>query len=880
MANDDLHLFALVSAENYDTVGRHVPSAEYLAIARAVLPDGWRIQRSEVWFACMPPVNETPAQGWKIHISARLADAEHVLRTAAAVLAEHGIAFKFATDPVMLGRLNGKNWSRSGSGKFVTAYPRDEAEFMAVAKRLADVLRDARGPYILSDRRFGDSTVVHYRYGGFVGRYELQPTGDRRPMIVAPDGTLTPDDRLPFFTTPRWVTDPNGDPGGPGDTTPVLREGRYTIENVLQFSNTGGVYAARDNTTGERVVVKEARPFSGGDGSADSFALLRKEYEVLERLHPTGFAPKPVDLFQEWEHLFLVEEYLEGGTLYQFLAAENKLTMPRVDAETAREFREVLRRLWINIAHGVVAAHDLGVVLGDLTPRNLFVVDANTLAIRFIDFEAAFREGDDGVRMMTPGFASSAHRLSGPTRYEDDYYALGSVMFATLFPLNALFALDPTAADRLLHDLASDIALPASWTAMIAALLDDDPARRPTPSEVIAVLTDRSSTALAPVAERPERELGDAVARIAEHMLASAEYHRRDRLFPGDVRQFTTNPLSLAYGATGVTYALARMTGEVPPRALGWILSHDVTPHGYPAGLYVGASGIAWGLAALGAIEPAARVMAVADTHPQRFALPGVFHGAAGYGLASLSFFQRTGDERYLANAVDAADHLLRTSKVDGDTICWPDADGSAPVGYAYGASGIALFLLYLSLATGEARYLDAGTGALEYDLGQGVSRDGALRFPARSNRPDTVSPYWENGGAGVGTALLRYAVATGDEVYRKTVEQIGHDCSQRWTYMPGLVHGLAGLGNFLLDCEQLLDDTSFHADSEWVARGVRTFAVERPSGVTFPGEMLLRLSTDLATGSAGIGLYLHRLREGGPDFNVTLDELLPRDVC
>jgi hypothetical protein len=60
------------------------------------------------------------------------------------------------------------------------------------------------------------------------------------------------------------------------------------------------------------------------------------------------------------------------------------------------------------------------------------------------------------------------------------------------------------------------------------------------------------------------------------------------------------------------------------------------------------------------------------------------------------------------------------------------------------------------------------------------------------------------------------------------------------------------------------------------MALAIAAMACDQPEGVAFPGEGLLRFSTDFATGGAGIALVLHRAATGGPDFNYTLDELLP----
>ena len=54
------------------------------------------------------------------------------------------------------------------------------------------------------------------------------------------------------------------------------------FEQTLHFSNGGGVYAAVDKRTGERVILKEARPHAGlaADGS-DAVARLRREHDFL-----------------------------------------------------------------------------------------------------------------------------------------------------------------------------------------------------------------------------------------------------------------------------------------------------------------------------------------------------------------------------------------------------------------------------------------------------------------------------------------------------------------------------------------------------------------------------------------------------------------------
>ena len=76
----------------------------------------------------------------------------------------------------------------------------------------------------------------------------------------------------------------------------------------------------------------------------------------------------------------------------------------------------------------------------------------------------------------------------------------------------------------------------------------------------------------------------------------------------------------------------------------------------------------------------------------------------------------------------------------------------------------------------------------------------------------------------------------------------------------PGDADALAGIACLRVHqvVKGYLDEARRFADR------VMLFAIEKPSGLVFPGEELVRISTDLGTGSAGTGLFLHRIAAGG----------------
>ena len=125
------------------------------------------------------------------------------------------------------------------------------------------------------------------------------------------------------------------------------------------------------------------------------------------------------------------------------------------------------------------------------------------------------------------------------------------------------------------------------------------------------------------------------------HLNGVAEYHRNDRLYPADPGVFATNPLSLAYGAAGVSYALHKLTGEVPQAAIDWVLQHKISSTEYPSGLYIGMAGIAWSLLEMGVRGPAEEILQSSFKHPLAYNTPDLFHGIAGWAWRRCASLKR-----------------------------------------------------------------------------------------------------------------------------------------------------------------------------------------------------------------------------------------------
>ncbi|HEX6750785.1 MAG TPA: class III lanthionine synthetase LanKC [Longimicrobium sp.] len=883
--------FALLDAEFFESFDRYRPGDEYERVVREHLDDGWVIARGGFWSNCQPIGAEYRTQGWKIHLSAATETAPEVLARALPVLAEARVPFKFCSDARMLELSTSKNWPRTGAAKFITVYPESDEDFPALAARLHEATEDLRGPYILSDRSYPGSRVVFYRYGEHRGVPYLDAEGHQHRAILTPEGERYSDQRQAIYRVPPWVADPFGAPSKERRQEVWLRD-RYRVTGALRYSSVGGIYLADDTETGEKVVIREARPLLSQRGDAtDALGLLEKEARILRRLGPTGLLPRFVDLFQEWEHRFLVQERLQAESLWGyaigFLYAEDR---DRTPAEAFGMLRDTLRGL----IEGLRTIHAHGVVLRDMTKTNVFITPEGKP--KFIDFELAYETDRDDPPLpgWTVGYASPDQLANQRPRPEDDYYALGSLLLDMLaftasgLPLNRggiLQALEMVLREQRLPPVLKDV---------VVGLTDPDPARRWGPDRVLATLdavrmpASRPRPASAHPAPPPRRApspahvraIEETVAGVARYIEARLDFRRGDRLWPASGELFVTNPVSLQHGAAGTAAFLLRATGRVPEGVLDWIVAR-ARPKTCPPGLWAGLAGVATFLFDAGRDEDAKALLEASRGSPLIHEQPGLYYGAAGWGLANLYAWLRTGEEAWLDEALETGERLVESAREVPAGVCW-DFNGVAHLGLGYGTSGVCLFLTSLNAAAPGFRFLDAAEKGLDFEISEVRMVAGRpFWFPNVDARVDAPkSPHMRFGSAGVGSALLRFWAATGEPRFRRWADACAWATCDRLTNKTWHDYGLAGYIEYLLDMHRFAGGERYLHNAFRVAEALLPHRIARPEGIAFAGPELMRISCDFGMGAAGIGTVLHRLLNPAAPRAFFPDELLLADAA
>ncbi|CAM03499.1 protein kinase-like protein [Saccharopolyspora erythraea NRRL 2338] len=806
----------------FDEQRRHSGTQDEYARQLPEPGDDWVRSALGTWHMLRPAEVVLPAQGWKVHVSATLGNAERVLAAVHRYCLRERVAFKHLRSPRVLLARNAKYAPRSASGKLVTIYPVDDEHLATVLTELAPQLRGEPGPYILSDLRY-EQGPLYVRYGGFAERW-VEFDGTRVLAIAGPDGELVPDKRNPGFSLPDWVSPPEC-----LSASLAARKGGdraafgYRVTSSMHFSNGGGVYRAVRKSDGAEVVLKEARPHAGLDrDGTDAVARLHREHEVLRRLDGIGGVPAVHELFQLWEHTFLAMDLVPGTPLGTWLARTYPLTRQHPTEQEIADYTRRALALLERVERLLDRVHGRGVVFGDLHGLNVLVDEDDEVSV--IDFEMASTDSAaPRPALGAPGFRAP----EGRTGVAIDRYALAALKLWMFLPLNPLLELSPGKLAGFVDIVERRFPLPAGF---------GDQIRR----ELLG--TEAAVTEL----DNAVPDWGVVRKGLAEAILCTATPEREDRLFPGDIEQFRVGGTCFAYGAAGVLHALdAAGLGRYPEHER-WLV--DAVRRTAPArpGFLDGAHGIAHVLENLGHHSDADALLDGAATLVEQTRDHGFGGGLSGIALNLLHFASTRDDRELRERARDLGDRLADALRV----ALPPGSVGRA--GLLDGWAGPALLFTHLHDDTGDRGWLELADRALQRDLDECVATDdGALQVRDSGTR---TLPYLAVGSAGVALVAEELAARHPGASCLERQPELLRGCLGEFVIHPGLLFGRCGLLAALAAANRRAPDPMW---TDAVSRHLTALGWHAiphgDGGIAMPGNQLLRLSMDLATGGAGV---------------------------
>ena len=294
-------------------------------------------------------------------------------------------------------------------------------------------------------------------------------------VIIAVDAELSPDIPVQADRVSLDFLQPASHPEMLG------RVGQYDVERLIGAGGMGIVFKAFDSELHRPVAVKVLAPHLAHSGGArQRFAREAQSAAAVvhENVVPIHYVDTQSDL------PFLVMQYVAGESL-----------QARVDRDGPLGADEILQ-IGIQIARGLSAAHDQGLVHRDVKPGNILLEPAINRVL-ITDFGLA-RAADDasvtrsGIIAGTPHYMSPEQAKGLKVDSKSDLFGLGGVLYfmATGRPafradgamavLNKICSTEHRPVDEVNEQVPADLA------ELTDGLLAKDPATRPVSAEAVA----------------------------------------------------------------------------------------------------------------------------------------------------------------------------------------------------------------------------------------------------------------------------------------------------------------------------------------------------------------------------------------------------------
>ncbi len=251
------------------------------------------------------------------------------------------------------------------------------------------------------------------------------------------------------------------------------RLGRFDIEALLGRGGFGTVWKAWDTELNRPVAIKILGEHLAGNATARR-RFVREAQSAAAVNHPNVVPIHAVH--SEATMPWLVMSFVPGQSLEDLVRKQGPL--PAVQ----------IVQLALQVASGLTAAHDQGLVHRDIKPANILVEDGSTRAL-ITDFGLA-RAADDASVTQTGWLAGTPHYMSPEqARGRDidarsDLFSLGSVLYFLATGRQAfrasqtLVVLQQIGSSTPIPPRSINAEVPATLSAIIMRLLEKDPRDR------------------------------------------------------------------------------------------------------------------------------------------------------------------------------------------------------------------------------------------------------------------------------------------------------------------------------------------------------------------------------------------------------------------
>jgi serine/threonine protein kinase len=190
---------------------------------------------------------------------------------------------------------------------------------------------------------------------------------------------------------------------------------RYEIQEQVGAGGMADVYRAKDHVLERDVAIKVLKPEFAEDKTfvskfrQEAQAAAGLEHPNIVNIYDVGF---------ENNLYYIVMEYVQGITLKTYISKKGRLN-----------YKEVLS-IAIQVARGIEAAHNKGIIHRDIKPQNIII--SNEGKVKVTDFgiaKAASSKTMSTDAMGSVHYISPEQARNGYVTKQSDIYSLGIVMY-------------------------------------------------------------------------------------------------------------------------------------------------------------------------------------------------------------------------------------------------------------------------------------------------------------------------------------------------------------------------------------------------------------------------------------------------------------------
>ncbi len=274
----------------------------------------------------------------------------------------------------------------------------------------------------------------------------------------------------------------------------TVLDGRYRVDSVIARGGMSTVYRGLDLRLDRPVAVKVMDPrFAGDTTFLDRF--IREARSTARLRHPSVIAvhDQGLDHTPHGDHVFLVMEFVDGGTLRDLLRQQRQLSVPLAVA--------VLEP----VLSALAAAHREGLVHRDIKPENVLIGRGGEVKVADFGLVRAIAESgttSDSVILGTVAYLSPEQVATGAADARSDVYSAAVVLFEML--TGAPPFTGDTALSVAYRHVNDDVPAPSGLVPGIPAALDQlvvratrrDPRDRPEDAAAFLMALQRVRTQL------------------------------------------------------------------------------------------------------------------------------------------------------------------------------------------------------------------------------------------------------------------------------------------------------------------------------------------------------------------------------------------------